>query len=239
VKLQLVSDLHVESNPLAPFETRGDVLVIAGDTHVEPAGLAQWLQHQQPEVPAIIVLGNHEFDHKRFDEVLPAFRAAVADFPNVHLLERDRVDIGGVTFLGANLWTDMRGGLDAPAVARVLKWFDMRGVTVDDLMAVHRATREWLRAELRRAGERAVVVTHTAPSYRSQHPRFAGSPLNGFFASDMDRFVEELRPQLWLHGHMHDAVDYRIGATRVVSNPRGYAGENPRWDPAAAIIEVA
>ena len=138
MKLQLVSDLHIESNPIAPFETRGDVLVIAGDTHVEPAGLAQWLQRQQPAVPAIIVLGNHEFDHKRFDEVLPAFRAAVADFPNVHLLERDRIDIGGVTFLGANLWTDMRGGLDAPAVARVLKWFDMRGVTVDDLMAVHR-----------------------------------------------------------------------------------------------------
>jgi hypothetical protein len=28
---------------------------------------------------------------------------------------------------------------------------------------------------------------------------------------------------LWLHGHVHHSCDYRIGATRVLANPRGYA----------------
>lgn len=27
---------------------------------------------------------------------------------------------------------------------------------------------------------------------------------------------------LWVHGHMHDSLDYRINGTRVVYNPRGY-----------------
>lgn len=238
MKIQIVSDLHLESGSLEPFEIRADALVLAGDIYGEPAGLNEWLRRLRPRVPVVIVLGNHEFDHKRFDEALPAFRAAVEDFGDVHLLEREAVDIGGMTVLGANLWTDMRGGRDAPAIARVIKYFDMRGIDVDGLMAEHRAAREWLEREYPRGRDRVVVVTHTAPSFRSQHPRFDGSALNGFFASDLEALVEELRPRLWVHGHMHDAVDYTIGATRVISNPRGYPGENPRWDPYAAIVEI-
>ena len=33
---------------------------------------------------------------------------------------------------------------------------------------------------------------------------------------------------LWTHGHMHDPLDYMIGDTRVVCNPRGYVGEERR-----------
>lgn len=28
---------------------------------------------------------------------------------------------------------------------------------------------------------------------------------------------------LWLHGHVHDSFDYRVGGCRVIANPRGYA----------------
>ncbi|MBV8170661.1 MAG: metallophosphoesterase [Candidatus Eremiobacteraeota bacterium] len=238
MKVQIVSDLHLEEHPLAPFEPQADVLVVAGDTHDEPASFGRWFGSLPSNIPVVAVLGNHEFDRKRFGEVLPAFREAVKPFANVHLLEEERIDIGGVAFLGANLWTDMRGGRDAPAVARVLKHFDMHGVTVDDLMALHKHGVAWLERDYPRDVQHVVVVTHTAPSFGSQHPRFAGSPLNGFFASDLDALVHRLQPQLWIHGHMHDPVDYNIGASRVISNPRGYAGENPGWDPYKAIFEL-
>jgi len=238
VNLQIVSDLHLEGSPLEPFAPTGDVLIVAGDMHDDPAALGRWLSGIPSDVPVIAVLGNHEFDHKDFAAVLPAYRDALAELRNVHLLERERLDIGGVSFLGANLWTDMRGGADAPAIARVLKHFDMRGVNVDDLMEVHRESTAWLEEAYPRDSDRVVVVTHTAPSFRSQHPRFEGSALNGFFASDLDPLVERLGPKLWVHGHMHDAVDYAIGATRVASNPRGYPGENPSWNPYSLIVEV-
>src|SRR5262249_38300974 len=80
-----------------------------------------------------------------------------------------------------------------------------------------------------------VVVTHFAPSRLSIHPRFAGSPINPCFASDLAPRIERWQPQFWLHGHTHDSFDYRIGRTRVVCNPRGYAPngviENARFDP--------
>lgn len=216
----------------------GDVLVVAGDTHDEPDQLRRFAVSLPEAKPAILVLGNHEFDNKEFAAALPAYRAALDGVPNVHLLERDSITVDGVTFLGANLWTDMRGGLDAPAVARVLAAFGMRGVSVDDLIALHRDTIRWLEASRPRATGRTVVVTHTAPSLRSQHPRFAGSALNGFFTSDLDALVQRLAPDLWIHGHVHDPFDYTIGRTRVVCHPRGYPGENPGWDPYGAMIEI-
>ena len=94
----------------------------------------------------------------------------------------------------------------------------------------------WLEARLAEphAGP-TVVVTHHAPSPRSIHPRFAGSPLNACFVSDAERLIDERRVQLWIHGHTHDSFDYAVNGTRVVCNPRGYAkdgvNENPLFDP--------
>ena len=238
LKLQVVSDLHLESAPLAPFAVTGDVLVIAGDTHDEPEQLHRFVAALPGGTPVIVVLGNHEFDHKEFAPALPAYRTALSGIPNVHLLERDSLAIDGVTFMGANLWTDMRGGLDAPAVARVLAAFDMRGVSVDDLIALHRETLRWLEASYPGDAGRVVVVTHTAPSLHSQHPRFAGSALNGFFTSDLDALVQRLSPDVWIHGHVHDPFDYTIGRTHVVCHPRGYPGENPKWQPYGKMIEL-
>jgi hypothetical protein len=214
------------------------VLIVAGDTHDEPDQVRRFAASLPAAKPTIFVLGNHEFDHKDFAGALPAYRTALAGLPNVHLLEQDFIAIDGVTFLGANLWTDMRGGLDAPAVARVLTAFDMRGVSVDDLIALHRDTLRWLETSYPRGAQRVVVVTHTAPSLRSQHPRFAGSPLNGFFTSDLDALVQRLAPDLWIHGHVHDPFDYAIGRTRVICHPRGYPGENPEWDPYGTMVEI-
>ncbi len=47
----------------------------------------------------------------------------------------------------------------------------------------------------------------------------------------------DAQPQLWVHGHTHASLDYRIGATRVVCNPFGYARdeENPHFEEAKLV----
>jgi hypothetical protein len=35
--------------------------------------------------------------------------------------------------------------------------------------------------------------------------------------------MDASRVALWIHGHMHDAFDYRVHGARIVCNPRGYA----------------
>jgi hypothetical protein len=73
--------------------------------------------------------------------------------------------------------------------------------------------------------EGSVVFTHHAPSFKSVHEKYVGNIMNGAYANNLDDFILEREPKLWLHGHMHDPVDYMIGKTRVLSNPMGYPGE--------------
>lgn len=78
--------------------------------------------------------------------------------------------------------------------------------------------------------QKFVVVTHHAPSKLSCHPRFKHDTImNGGFFTELGDFIA-YRPQikLWIHGHTHDEFDYTIGETRVVCNPRGYAGSEER-----------
>ena len=101
---------------------------------------------------------------------------------------------------------------------------------------------EWLEACFARPHPGPTVgITHFAPSLRSVAPQFAGSPVNACFVSDLDAHILRWQPALWLHGHTHDSFDYRIGSTRIVCNPRGYARrttpdgplelENARFNP--------
>jgi Icc-related predicted phosphoesterase len=232
-----MSDLHLEKARLEPFQVRGDVLVLAGDIDTRPAGLAEFLKTLPSQVPVITILGNHEFDRRVFAEVLPMYRAAVAPFPNVRLLENESIEIGGVSFLGCTLWSDMARGAEIPAITKLLAYFEIREISAPGLMEYHQRSIDWLRASYPR-DRKAIVVTHMAPSLRSVRPRYAASPINGFFASDLEPLIGELAPPLWIHGHMHDAMDYTIGGTRVICNPRGYPEENPVWTPEGVLIDV-
>ena len=72
-----------------------------------------------------------------------------------------------------------------------------------------------------------IIMTHFAPSPYSLDPKYAGSPLNPFFASNLNEFIIS-HPQirLWAHGHCHNISDYILGQTRVVCCPFGYYNEN-------------
>ena len=98
-----------------------------------------------------------------------------------------------------------------------------------------------------RPDEKFVVVGHHSPSFQSVHEQYKGEYLmNGAYHSSLEEFIMD-RPQikLWTHGHTHHCFDYMIGETRIVCNPRGYAGplgrsawgEDTGWD-STKVIEV-
>jgi hypothetical protein len=60
------------------------------------------------------------------------------------------------------------------------------------------------------------------------------------YASNLDALTEQT--DLWIHGHMHESLNYRIGKCQVVCNPLGYknrAGvpENQEFAP-HFIVEI-
>jgi predicted phosphodiesterase len=250
MRLHVVSDLHLSRAGLDLPATGADVLILAGDV-ARPAEAVAWASHAG--TPVLYVAGNHEF----YGGSLPGTRARLAQLcggTSIRFLDDAEVVIGGVRFLGTTLWSDFR--LDATETARAAARNAARAMIRDfthirrddaseaafapeDSARLFDAHAAWLDDRLAAPHDGpTVVITHHAPSPRSIHPRFAGSPLNGCFVSDAARLLDG-RATLWIHGHTHDSFDYVAGGTRVVCNPRGYVidgvGENPRFDPGLVI----
>lgn len=251
MKIALLSDLHLSMHPMEPPRTDADVVVLAGDLW-RPAGAIEWAR--QFDVPTLFVAGNHEFYGSDLVSTMSELRSLAAG-TRVRVLERDEWHHDGVRFLGCTLWSDFRlyqsaAERDAVLPRLASEMYDFTRVRVapdfDDRFTpalsqlLFDSSVAWLESRFAQAhAGPTVVVTHFAPSRASIAARFAGSPLNACFISDLEEHIRRWQPQLWLHGHVHDSFDYRIGATRVVANPRGYARggnvENKAFDPGLVI----
>ena len=252
MRLRVLSDLHLSQGTLDLPPAKADVVVLAGDI-ARPKEALAWARGLR--MPVVYVPGNHEFYGSSFGATVRAMRELAAG-SDVHVLDDDTLVLDGVRFLGSTLWTDfMLFGTEGRAMAVDAAQAFMRDfsrIRLDDTSDAVFTPADCARRFARHAGwlgERldiahdgpTVVVTHHAPSTRSIHPRFAGSPINACFVSDAEHLLGEPRVQAWTHGHTHDSFDYRVGGTRVVCNPRGYAKdgaiENARFDP-DFIVEV-
>lgn len=236
MKLQLFSDVHLEFAPLELEQVDADVTICAGDIGVGPTGL-NWLRKAIVDKPVIYVLGNHEFYGKAHPKLVHQLKHAALE-SNIHILENDELIINGVRFLGCTLWTDynltgdpataefaaMQAINDYRRIRRSPSYSKLRAV---DTAVIHRQSMFWLEEKLRgkERDDKTVIVTHHAPSARSIPWEFRQHILSAAFASNLDDFVQSSDATLWVHGHLHAGCDYKLGRTRVLSNPRGYPHE--------------
>ena len=247
MKLQVLSDLHIEFAEFSIPETDADVLVLAGDIGVGMGGLS-WLHGQCVDKPIIYVPGNHEFYHHELG-IVDAMRD-LSD-SNIYVLDNGVVEIEGVRFLGSTLWTDFEifGGVAKHlaiqyAKSNVADFFliknEDRVFAPEDSITLHNESRAWLECILDEPFDgKTVVVTHHAPSFGSIHPRFSKNTLTPAFVSNLEVMMDGGRVAAWIHGHTHNAFDYEIHGTRVVCNPRGYMPyENLKGFNPALVIEV-
>jgi DNA repair exonuclease SbcCD nuclease subunit len=257
MRLQLLSDLHLETESYTPEPAAGaELLVLAGDIDSRWDGLERFARWP---VPVVFVAGNHEFDDRDLAEASLALRARCAGL-GITMLERESllvVDGQGcrVRIVGTIRWSDfdLFGALERAKAMRAGTYFmDLMRATCAGLpfdaeaMRVEAlACRDWLAAELQRprdGWDRTVVVTHFAPSLRSADPRYGARSGTASFCNADD----DLLPfaDLWLHGHLHCVHDYRVehagrGSTRVVCNSRGSErrGESEAHQP-GLVLEV-
>ena len=258
MKLQLLSDLHLETESFDPEPAPGaELLVLAGDIDATWAGLARFARWP---VPVVFVPGNHEFDGRAVEQVVPALRAHCADL-GIRLLHResmvvDALDGQRVRFVGVVRWSDfdLFGAAQRERAMRAAGYFmrlmaATRGGQAFDAEAVRAeglADRAWLDTELTQTPQgrwdRTVVVTHFAPSLRSADPRYGRQPGTASFCNADDDLIP--RADLWLHGHLHCRHDYTVprpgrAPARVICQARGLVakGEAEGLD-ALRVIEV-
>ncbi len=253
MKLQLISDLHLEVHPHLQLQPApgADLLVLAGDVGSyqrgslltdDDFGLGRFAPANGWPVPVLYVPGNHEYDNLDVDETHARLRATCERL-GITWLEREVLVLGGVRFIGTTLWTDFDALAPADGdLTKVLRarakafraanfYLQKAGAIRGGVPWLAEGWREqgllchqWLRHALAQPFDgTTVVVTHFAPSLRSADPRYGLTPGTAGFCNALD----DLLPlaQLWLHGHLHCQQDYVEGGCRVVANTLGYAAK--------------
>lgn len=266
MKLLVLSDLHIEWGQFTPPPSEAfDAVVLAGDI-CQGSNAVRWAARAANfgGKPVLFVPGNHEFCGLERERTLERMREQ-AQGSSVHVLDRDELILTEtsaerVRVLGVTLWTDF--AVDGPdtavamAAARVglndfagsigqRQGHQQRRFTPEDSAREHELSRAWLADRLAPSHQEptaTVVVSHHGPSARSVVAEYEGHDLNPCFVSELPISFFE-RPQWWIHGHIHNSVDYRIDRTRVVANPRGYRRRDGSFENPAfrhdLVIEVA
>ncbi len=225
-----------------------DVIVLAGDVGEGVNGLIWARNRFAADKEIIYICGNHEYydlDLAIIDDMIPKAKEL-----GIHLLNNDSVTIDGVRFLGTTLWTnfdnyspeaiaeDERNMFDYQYIKCKQWWgneqnkekalrlmnsdshfdFDIECFSPTVAYLLHQEAIDWLSQQLDKPHQgKTVIVSHHAPSMRSRIDN------NHAYASNLEQFIAN-RPgiNLWLHGHIHEPVDYEVAGVRIVSNPRGY-----------------
>lgn len=177
MKIQIISNLHREFGTSDLSFDHADVVVLAGDVHIGTKGI-EWIKKNIPDKPVIYVLGNHEYYRGSYPKTLHKIKAA-AENSAISVLEDSFVDIDGVRFHGATLWTDFSlfgspmayGSLcqaqmnDYKKIRRDPSYSKLRSI---DTYKIHQFSKQWLKESLERSeGMKNIVVTHHAPGLQS------------------------------------------------------------------------
>ncbi|MBK3398062.1 metallophosphoesterase [Methylobacterium sp. IF7SW-B2] len=273
MRIWILSDLHVDASPWTPpAGLTCDLALVAGDV---ADGLCRraipWLaENVVPRARGTVyVPGNHDFWRTRLpDEIAAAREASI--IAGIRMLDCGQaVSFEGIQFIGATLWTDYRiTGNRSMALStagdrqggmrdhRLIQGRDARGTPAPFRPLAAEALHLQHRGRIERAlaepwdGPR-IVVTHHAPHPRSLLHGEVREMIDAAYASDLTDILEGPHaPDLWIHGHIHRSVDYTVGRTRIIANPRGHDTshrrrdgvwvqelENPAFDP-GLILEL-
>ena len=233
MKIQIVSDLHLEMRPgcmpdshdYCPAIDR-HLLVLAGDIG---AGMSarHFIEREVRISPVIYVPGNHEYDARQSREGLDLeWRALAADLPGLHYLAGDGIEIDGTRFWGAPWYSDLFGTRDQGHLdwaSRVVADFyegpgDPAPWTIERHLETHRLQTENLLAQ---TDVPDVVITHWPPVIDALPRQLRNNALAGYWVNDREDLVREIGAQLWISGNAHGPHDMVVGATRCIANPTG------------------
>lgn len=251
-KFRYISDLHLpnsvrhitEAFPdtvenLANHEYESeDFLILAGDIAEIETGFDTFKLYIDMMIErfrkVIFVPGNHEYyggDIDEINEMLIEYGKRERNF--IPLINDTYQPYAGIRIIGTTLWSDFfqEDPLCEFQCERMINDFHLiekNGVRYRPNQAVKdfHWNFDFIRRQTKLAhanDEKIIIVTHHAPSFNSVSGRYRGSIINGAFGSDLSKWIIHNKPDVWIHGHMHNTSKYYIGKTRILCNPRGYA----------------
>lgn len=233
MKLQIISDLHIDIAGTIDVKPAADYLVIAGDfgngTKYVKKILARWCRQWEK---IFFVLGNHDYylNGDILNQELD-LRLWLQKYPNCVWLDNDvyEDEDHGKMIFGGTMWTRFWGSPVNAEVARA-GMNDYRNISIDDRTfrphdseELHASFRKGLENCQKLFGVPDLVISHHGPSIKSISEGFETDRLNPAYVEPMgDVLVDKT---IWVHGHTHSRADFiapDLHDSRVVCWARGY-----------------
>ena len=126
MKIAICSDIHLEFGPISLENKEGaDVLILGGDICVakdvmnrgddgifdrfdRSKTIHTFFQECCERFNHVIyIMGNHEHYHGDFNDTIGILRDRLGYLWNLHILDKQMVQLDNVSFIGGTLWTDM------------------------------------------------------------------------------------------------------------------------------------
>lgn len=237
MKYSLISDMHINHPQMkTPYDLLEEVVVVAGDTSNGLDGM-KFLDKLRRKGHVVLACdGNHEHysndsQCRTIQETTEAFRREHKDHHTFNGMYDFILRNGWYYVEDEKTWLDyMNDGRYAGRKAEIEKQADL------DVSFVRTSL-----LKTRGEGRKAVVVTHTSPSYETLDRRYAGHYSNDWYVNPkMGELLLEFNDVIavWNHGHTHAPCDKVVDGVRIVCNPLGYPHENLLWKPLTISLEI-
>lgn len=233
MKLNIISDLHcgtTDNGDIDWFDFEpeklepADYLIVAGDTGyavTERKIHKELRERTKGKFKKILTIkGNHSYWVIPDD---PLNEPADEEF----MAGNDKIDLvdGNVAIIGTTLWTN------SCKMHEVRYMNDYRYIptfTPELKLARFKEESEWLRwkyKEYKAQGKKIVIVTHHNPRTPDELPEYSwehGDVYTAYWVVNHE--LDDLKPDIWICGHIHEDLDTEIDGVRFIRHPIGY-----RW----------
>jgi hypothetical protein len=206
MRLQFVSDLHLNLRPKETFETmltpKAPILALLGDiAPIRDPNLRQFLEwcHSRWET-VLYIPGNEELIHRDYsiEVALKNLKVICARFPNVHVLYGDSfISEDGIVVLGCTFWSCI------PTVPKAHR-------------TRHRTDLNWVIEQTKLHSKPIVVLSYYGPAMWVQNEERIEQPDSVLTVPELDLLLRA--PIIsWIFGHVHAYIEY----TKLWNNASG------------------
>jgi hypothetical protein len=187
--------------------------------------------------------GNHEYYGEVVQKVDQYLQELADEIPNFHFMNPGHVVIDDVVFIGATLWTDLKGG--DPLIKQIAQYSmnDYRRIKYRRSPDATYAITPTVTCEINAQHRKYLAETVTSFAIRSHkpwkivvfthHPPLEECAKNKFYQADdpltfaycntgLEPLIEMC--DYWLHGHIHNWSHVEFNGCQIIARPRGYNG---------------
>lgn len=237
--IQYASDLHLEFREnqefmkLHPLQSKGDVLLLAGDV------VPFYIMNKQDDFLNYLsdhfkttywIPGNHEYYHFDVSEKWGTINEKIKS--NVFLVNNTSIINDGIQFIFSTLWAHISPENEWLIEQNMSDFgfikYKCYRFSATRFNQLHQECIEFVKRELcREKVNKSVMVTHHVPTYLHYPEKYKGDILNEAFAVELHDFIETNGPDYWIFGHHHfNTPGFKIGKTHMRTNQLGYVKFN-------------